>query len=213
MTPLSTQPDHLVVAAINLEEGCDWIERRLGERPRAGGSHDAMGTHNALLSLGPRFYLEVIAIDPAAGAPPRPRWFDLDSPAMKSELSQGPRLIHWVVRTCQLDTIALRIPELGVPMSMSRGAFTWRICVPEDGRLPGQGLVPAAIEWPDARHPSDGLRDTGMRLVALAGELADPAPVRSRLAQLGQSETMKVTSGRSPRIVAMIRTPRGSVML
>jgi hypothetical protein len=49
--------------------------------------------------------------------------------------------------------------------------------------------------------------------VALAGEHPDPAPVRAALAALGLSETLKVTYGRSPRLAAMLRTPRGIVTL
>ena len=52
----------------------------------------AMGTHNALLGLGPRFYLEVIAVDPDGATPSRPRWFDLDEPRMKAALAEGPHL-------------------------------------------------------------------------------------------------------------------------
>ena len=85
--------------------------------------------------------------------------------------------------------------------------------VPDDGHLPGRGLVPTLIEWSDERHPADALTDAGMRLVALAGEHPEPAPVRAALAALGLSETLKVTYGRSPRLAAMLRTPRGVVTL
>ena len=84
MTPQSVEPDHLVVAALTLAEGSAWIQRRLGQPLQPGGKHIAMGTHNALLSLGPGFFLEVIAIDPEGKPPPRPRWFDLDDPGLKS---------------------------------------------------------------------------------------------------------------------------------
>ena len=65
--------DHLVVAARDLETGAAWLEERLGARLSAGGRHADMGTHNRLLRLGERRYLELIAIDPAGPPPARPR--------------------------------------------------------------------------------------------------------------------------------------------
>jgi catechol 2,3-dioxygenase-like lactoylglutathione lyase family enzyme len=213
MTPLAVEPDHLVVVADDLRQGCDWVEERLGVRPQLGGKHVAMGTHNALLSLGARFYLEVIAVDPDANRPGRPRWFDLDEPRMRAAIAEGPHLAHWVARTGDIDAAAARLPDLGVPTPMARGDFTWRITVPDDGHRPGRGLVPTVIQWPDARHPADHMPDSGCRLVAIAGEHPEPATVRAELATLGLSDTMKVTYGKSPRIAAMIRTSRGVATL
>jgi len=208
MIPLAVEPDHLVVAALSLAQGCDWVEQRLGARPQPGGRHVAMGTHNALLSLGPRFYLEVIAVDPA-----RSRGFDLDEPRMKAALVEGPQLVHWVAHTATIDTAVARLPELGVVTPMARGDFFWRITIPDDGRRPGRGLVPTLIQWPDARHPTDRLSEVGLRLAVLAGEHPDPAQVRAQLAALGLSDTLKVTYAKSPRLAAMIRTPRGMATL
>jgi len=212
-TPLPVQPDHLVVAALTLREGCDWVEDRLGVRPQPGGQHVAMGTHNALLSLGPRFYLEVIAIDPNGVKPRRPRWFDLGEPRLSAALTEGAQLIHWVARTDALDAAVDRLPDLGAPMSMARSEFRWRITVPDDGHRPGRGLVPTLIEWSSAQHPSDALEETHLQLIAIAGEHPEPAQIRAALATLGLSETMKVTYGRSPRLAAMIRTARGIATL
>jgi catechol 2,3-dioxygenase-like lactoylglutathione lyase family enzyme len=209
MRPIAVEPDHLVVVAQDLRRGCDWVEERLGVRPQPGGKHIAMGTHNALLSLGPRFYLEVIAVDPDGAKPSRPRWFDLDEPRMRAAMAEGPHLAHWVARTGDIDTAAARLPDLGVPMPMARGDLTWRITIPDDGHRPGRGLVPTLIQWPGPQHPTDRMIDSGCRLVAIAGEHPDPALVRAELATLGLSETMKVTYGKSPRIAAMIRTARG----
>jgi catechol 2,3-dioxygenase-like lactoylglutathione lyase family enzyme len=213
MNPLRVEPDHLVVAATDLRAGCDWVEERLGARPLAGGKHVAMGTHNAVLSLGPRFYLEVIAVDPGGIKPTRLRWFDLDEPRMRAALAEGPHLAHWVARTGDIDTAATRVPDLGVPTPMARGDLVWRITIPDDGHRPGRGLVPTLIQWPDSRHPTDNMADSGCRLVAIAGEHPEPALVRAELAILGLSETMKVTYGKSPRIAAMIRTSRGVATL
>ncbi|MEO8346521.1 MAG: VOC family protein [Betaproteobacteria bacterium] len=213
MIPLKIEPDHLVVVTDELRAGCDWVEERLGRRPQPGGKHIAMGTHNALLSLGPRFYLEVIAVDPDGVKPDRPRWFDLDEPRMRAALAEGPHLAHWVARTQDIDQAATRVCDLGLPTAMTRGDFTWRITIPADGHRPGRGLVPTLIAWPDARHPTDSLTDSGCRLVAVAGEHPEPASVRAELAILGLSDTMKVTYGKSPRIAAMVRTSRGVATL
>ena len=206
--------DHLIVGATTLADGSSWIEGNIGVRVREGGQHATMGTHNALLRLGPRCYLEIIAIDPDGAPANRPRWFDLDEPRMRARLAESPALIHWAVRTPDIDADAARSPvDLGVITSMRRGDFEWSMAIPEDGRLPGRGLVPTLIQWRNARHPADTLPDAGVQLVALAGEHPEPAPVRAALAALGLSDTLKVTYERTPRLAAMLRTPRGIVTL
>jgi len=210
---MRVEPDHLVVAALTLDAGCDWVEERLGVRPQPGGAHVKMGTHNAVLSLGPRFYLEVIAIDPQGTAPRRARWFDLDEPRMKAALAEGPHLAHWVARTGDIDAAVRKVPDLGVAIPMTRGAWSWRITVPDDGHRPGRGLVPTLIQWSDERHPTDAMEDSGRRLVLLAGEHPEPDSVRKDIAALGLKDTLKVTYAKSPRLAAMIRTPRGVATL
>jgi hypothetical protein len=174
-----------------------------------------MGTHNALVRLGPRTYIEIIAIDPAAPARARPRWFDLDDVRMRATLAEGPRLTHFADRTHAIEALrsAARI-DPGPAHPMARGDLRWRITIPDDGHLPGAGLVPTLIQWDDDdQHPALRLPDAHLSLAALAGEHPDPAPVRAALAALGLSDTLKVTYGRHPRLAAMIRTPRGMVTL
>ena len=96
---------------------------------------------------------------------------------------------------------------------MQRGDLQWRLTVAEDGHRPGRGLLPTLIEWSDARHPTERLPDSGVQLVTMAGEHPEPAPVREALAGLGLSDTLKVTYGRTPRLAAMLRTPRGVVTI
>jgi len=206
--------DHLVVAAATLDQGEQHVETLLGARPQRGGKHVAMGTHNSLLRLGPRSFLEMIAIDPEGVAPARPRWFALDEPAMRGALAETPRLIHWVARTDDIEAShrSSRI-DLGRIHPMERGSFHWRITIPDDGHLPGEGLVPTLIQWSDARHPADMLPESGVHLATLAGAHPQPASVRAALGALGLGDTIKVTFSATPRLAALLRAPRGPVTL
>ena len=67
--PPAATLDHLVVAATTLADGIEYIAEITGVTPQPGGKHAAMGTHNALVRLSARTYLEIIAIDPWGPAP------------------------------------------------------------------------------------------------------------------------------------------------
>lgn len=168
--------DHLVVAATDLASGVAWCERELGVTPAPGGVHPLMGTHNRLLQISsprhPRAYLEIIAIDPAAAQPAQPRWFDLDQPALQQALlERGPGLIHWVARVPSLDAALAQMASEGIdagrPVAASRGAFSWRIALREDGRRLRRENLPTLIEWgAGSDHPSAHLPDVGVQLLS-----------------------------------------------
>jgi len=213
MTP-PAEPDHLVLAAATLAQGIEYVSALTGVAPRPGGRHVAMGTHNALLKLGPRLYLEIIAIDPDGSRPARPRWFDMDSGDLQADLIERPRLVHWVVRTDDLASAVARCGyETGPILPFERGAYRWRITVPEDGRRPGRGVLPTLIQWDVAEHPADALPATGVTLAQFAASHPDPSPVRRALAGLGVGDAIHVTFDREARLAAMLRTPRGLVAL
>ena len=211
---VSAALDHLIVAAATLEDGEDYIEGKLGVRPRRGGKHATMGTHNSLLALGPRTYLEVIAIDPDGSAPARPRWFELDRPAMQATLRASPRLLHWVARVKDIEAARnAAAVDPGPAHSLARDRFRWRITIPDDGHLPGAGILPTLIEWSSEQHPADALPDSRLRIATLAAAHPEPAQMRAALAALGLSETLQVTFNATPRLAALVRTPQGTVAL
>lgn len=182
---MTRELDHLVVAARTLEEGARWVESELGAAMAAGGKHVLMGTHNRLLALGGRRFLEVIAIDPEAPAPARARWFALDDPAMRARLAKGPAFIHWVERTGDIEAALRDYSEPVDILALARGRYRWRIGVPRDGRIPGNGTLPTLIQW-EGEHPADALPPSGCELTRfersgtrLEADFSSPAGTRT----------------------------------
>ena len=228
--------DHVVVAARNLDEGVAWCEAQFGMAPGPGGQHGFMGTHNRLFSIQsaqfPRAYFEIIAIDPAAQAPGRARWFDLDRPVLQAALVAGPQLVHWVART---ENIALALAEaraagvdcgevLQAQRDTDRGTLRWRITVRPDGRRLMRGAMPTLIEWSGA-HPVDAMPASGVELqkVVLAGcvpaiAASLPAAVETAPTTLSPAAAASAVGAPSDArlgvpITLTLRTPRGQVRL
>lgn len=205
----SCRIDHITITAPTLEAGSGLVLECLGLRPQPGGEHSRMGTHNQLLRLGESMFLEVIAVNPDAPRPMRPRWFELDALSATSR----PRLACWVARTHDIHAALNASPApLGVAETMSRGALEWLISIPPEGHLPFGGAAPALIQWHTHAHPALGLEDKGCRLAAL--ELLHPqAPaLRAVLDGLQVAEPgveLSVHEAASPGLVAHIDTPGG----
>ena len=215
---MSAAIDHLVVAAHTLAQGVDWCERVLGATPAPGGKHVGMGTHNRLLAIGsaafPMAYLEIIAHDPDAPPPTRPRWFGLDDAALQARLHQRPRLLHVVARCTRLDATLAALRELGLDAGLAvaaeraspQGLYRWRIAGRADGQLLCGGALPTLIEW-QGMHPSEHLpaRAVALRSVQLGG-LAEP--VATALGLHGVPSTAQGVALR-----ATFDTPGGLVQL
>lgn len=203
--------DHLVFAAKNLDEGTEYIFETLGVRPEGGGVHETMGTHNRLIRLGLKCYLEIIAVDPDAPKPLRPRWFELDTDAMKRKLREGPRLITWALRTDEAEDSYRRSRSvLGTMEPMSRGSLHWKLTLTADGHLPGGGVVPFLIDWETGMHPTSAMADSGCRLVRLLGFHPEPETIMPVLQSLDAMPLIEVKESASgPRLAAVIETPGG----
>lgn len=196
--------DHLVVAARTLDEGRAWLEGRLNVPLDPGGEHETFGTHNLLLSLGIA-YLEVIAVNPAAPSPARPRWFALDTPGMQARLADGPALIHWVA--------ALPAPPASPDaLALSRGEARWTLTVPADGHLPMDGVAPSLIHW-TTDPPTRRLPDRGVRLDHLHLLTPRPDALRRQLDALHFEGEVEVREAPQTELRARLLTPHGPVDL
>ena len=170
--------DHLVVAAATLEQGVAWCETTLGITPGPGGQHALMGTHNRVFKIAtpayPNAYFEIIAIDPAAPPPGRPRWFGVDDPGLQARIAVQPRLIHMVARSEMLDMHRWGLITVGHkpgdPVTAGRdtphGRLQWQILVRSDGQLDCGGALPTLIQW-QGTHPAEHMPDSGVTLQSL----------------------------------------------
>ncbi len=196
--------DHIAVAAPDLAAGADHVRAALGFNVPAGGAHPQMGTHNRLMRLGSDEFLEIIAVDPEADPPPRPRWFGLDAPLTE------PRLATWVLRTDDLAAArAVLGPQVGEMRAVSRGSLAWTILIPEDGILPMDGVMPAMIAWPDGPLPGARMADFGCSLTALRLHHPEAGRLASLLAPHFSDDRITFEIAPKPRLDATLATPAG----
>jgi hypothetical protein len=210
---MKTRIDHIVIGADSLAQGVDYVKNCLGVHIPYGGEHVKMGTHNHLMQLGDNIFFEVIAINPEAAPPNRPRWFGLDDPFIRQQIQIEPRLLTWVVNTDNLNELIGQASFTpGNPELLSRGNLSWHFGLPGDGRLLSGGMLPYAMEWETDNHPSVNMADLGCSFQGL--EIYHPYPVwfQSALDSIGAADLIKITplpKNHPPYLAAHIGTPHG----
>jgi hypothetical protein len=200
--------DHLAVSSTKLADGTAHVEGILGTSLSAIGEHPDMGTHNRLLSLGPDVYFEVIAINPEAKGPTRPRWFNIDN------FNGPPRLTNWILQTPDMDAALEELPRgFGTPITLQRGDFHWKMAVPDTGILPWGGWAPAIIQWIGPNHPAPHLPDANIRLETLTLKHPDAEDIAKTLAPLMPRDTALFQVADTPELCASFDTPNGKATL
>jgi catechol 2,3-dioxygenase-like lactoylglutathione lyase family enzyme len=201
--------DHILLGCGDLDAGIAFVEEHTGIRAAFGGVHPGRGTRNALLSLGERRYLEVIAPDPKQ---------DSAQPFAAKQLAtlkglKTPRLIGWAVHPGDVESLAKRLHEAGIatqgpwPGSRARPdghVLSWKSLVLADDR---QGSLPFFIEWSaDSAHPSVDAPG-GCRLERFAVAGPDTAELAKTLHGLGIDAP--VERGEGPQLRARVVGPKG----
>lgn len=200
--------DHILLGSNNLQHGIEFVEQRTGVRAEFGGVHPGRGTQNALLSLGERRYLEIIAPDPA-------------QPGVQNPIATGlhsltePRLIGWAAHPGDLSVFAEKLRAAGVvfdgptPGSRKRPdghLLKWQTLALENT---SSGLLPFFIEWgADSIHPSVDA-PKGCTLLSFTAESLELAKLAAALKTL--SLDLPVKKGERALLRASIRGPKGTL--
>jgi Glyoxalase-like domain len=200
--------DHIILGCTDLDGGIEFVFRHLGVRAIPGGVHPGAGTKNALLSLGTRRYLEIMAPDPDQPDAPDPR---------NVRTLKGPALVGWAEHRDHLDEFAAALHGSGVeyvgPVPGSRkrpdgSVLNWRSLPLKDDE---HGVLPFFIEWGAATaHPSSD-SPKGCGIDGLEITTPDPAS----LGALSKTLDLDVAIGQSKamRLTAHLRGPAGSLTL
>ncbi len=196
--------DHFILGCDDLDRGIDFVEKYTGVRAAFGGIHPGRGTRNALVSLGERKYLEIMAPDPAQKLTPQiPRLREL----------KEPHIVGWAVHPADMTQLAAHLREAGVafkdpqPGSRQRPdgkVLHWRSLTLNDDH---DGLLPFFIEWSaDSLHPSADA-PKGCRLLRFGAATPKPDDL-AKLAAILQI-TLPISRGEKPALQATIAGPKG----
>src|SRR5258706_15522551 len=203
--------DHVLLGCSDLDRGIDFVEQHTGVRAAFGGVHPGRGTRNALLSLGGRRYLEVIAPDPKQD---RIEQFAQKQVAQLKQLT-SPRLIGWAAHPGDLEKFSVRLREAGIAFDGPRAGsrqrpdgklLQWKTLNLKDDR---DGLLPFFIEWSsDSLHPSEDA-PKGCRLTNFGG-LTPNTDELAKIANLLQLD-LSFSRGDQPALKATIIGPKGEL--
>ncbi len=206
--------DHLLLGAPTLERGIAWLEERTAVRAVAGGSHPGLGTWNALASLGPSQYIEIIAPDP-------------DQEGVETFYVPGlrdfeePRIATWAARA---DDVRSRLrerlpqgftcepPRAGSRVRPDGARLAWSLAFPRhEHHGDFSGALPFFIEWEDpALHPG---RSTPGGLHLRAMSIAHPAATVLAAGFQAFGIDPGVIENATARVRVELDTPKGVVIL
>jgi hypothetical protein len=205
--------DHILVGSSNLDHGIAFVEEQTGVHAIFGGVHPGRGTRNALLSLGERRYLEIIAPDPAQTQVP-----DYGVTLLNMvKAATAPTLVGWSAHPGDIEALAQKLrfqkikfdgPRAGSRQRPDGRLLKWKTISLDDDH---NGVLPFFIEWdPGSPHPSTDA-PSGCQLERFT--LADPDTVAlgTLCAQLGLNAPIE--KGTQSRLLARIRGPKGTLEL
>lgn len=205
------QIDHLVYCVPNMLDAIEHFKETLGVEATIGGRHLNQGTINALINLGDKCYLEILAIDEENKDIKSPRWMGLD-------MATAPKITRWAISSEDVnqDSQVLQQynPELGNIIDGSRVSPTgamlkWKMTKPL--ATPEVEIAPFILDWSEsAMHPTDNM----VQSCALESvEFFSPENPKLNICLDGIFGNFQLIESKQPKIVATIRGPRGVVTI
>ena len=184
--------DHIVFGARSLEEGANFIEKKLDIKLSEVGYHDFMGTHNRVVKVDKDVYLEVIAIDPSSKSPNQNRWFNLDNPILQKKLEYSPQMIGYVIETKDKEILK----HFYTPIEASRGNYKWNFAMPSlesnffNKELIENGIIPSLINW-KSNKPVYEMKNNQLSLNKIEIEIQDyQAQYKKNIESMGTIEKL-----------------------
>ena len=118
--------DHIVFGASTLEEGTEFIEGILQAKLSDIGYYKDMGTHNRVIRISDKVYLEVIAINLKMSNSKNIKWFNLDKSSLQSKLKKSTQIIGYVIESNDINITKYYDPFFDA----SRAKNRWKFAMP-----------------------------------------------------------------------------------
>ncbi len=166
--------DHIVFGSFTLEEGTEYIEHILQAKLSDIGYHKDMGTHNRVIRISEKVYLEVVAIDPQKRSLNNRKWFNLDNSNLQSKLKKSPQIIGYVIENNNININKYYDPFF----EASRGNFKWQFAMPTfkntifNSKIIETGIIPSLISW-KSEKPIYQMKKNQFELINFEIELAE----------------------------------------
>jgi hypothetical protein len=194
--------DHVILGIDDLARGVERFTAMTGVTPKIGGEHPGRGTHNALVSLGPGRYLEILAPTKAGTMDPRVKHAELTF----AGFALGTRDIADVVRRLRGAGLAAGDPAPGARRTPDGALLQWKTAAPTRA---GLALAPFFIEWSaETVHPST-TSPPGCTMTILELEQPETAQLQKLFDAVGF--TISLRTGKTPLARIELNCPKGRV--
>ncbi len=200
--------DHIVFGSRTLEEGTEFVENIVQTKLSDIGYHKDMGTHNRVIRISEKVYLEVIAIDPKTSKLNNRKWFNLDNSKLQSKLKKSPQVIGYVIENDDMNITKYYDPFF----ESSRDIYKWQFAMPTfnnnilDSEIIETGMIPSLISWKSDK-PVYQMKKNQLELIRLEiGLLKSQENFNNFLKTFGQIEyvSVSITTEKDPPIFKLM---------